>query len=435
MLFTCLGFAQQAAAYEWTQAEASACGWGGFSSPVQNELISIFDGSGMDRITLLRSRSGFSTQLSGKEAEAQLEQRLEKLLQFQIRDYVGNCKINRVGALDLLPTQQNFAQYQRCPNSLVGAGCTNNQNLQLHQTVLFQEDVVYSIGPWMEGYAPAVGALMNQQIFGSGGLWDKVSSTADLCQDDMDRYVIGQLPGWDGGSRWIDPDYLKRCGLFYSPKRVPLGVGERYTRSNPPYTSSLENGAIYGSNSDEIDCASGCQLSQPKIIESNDAHDALKYGCLRQAIKGDIPGALKFFNIALSNWDGTGFPSLGSNSDLYFTHDLGLVLMCANALGDMAKTNPLWTSKLQQRIENQMWELQDVGENGTGGTGGLWNTYCSFGTTANCDPNPYPYPQGHLNTGIAHNATMLNEDAALVLSAYGLNVWQSARKAKSVVGD
>lgn len=145
------------------------------------------------------------TQLAGFETK--LRTNLKSLLQFQITDYAGNCIAHGSGTVDLLPIAQNFTQYMRCPDNPVGAGCTNSVDAANHQTSLFQEDAVYSIGPWMEGYAPNTGQLMNHQIFDSGGLWDQVASIANVCQDDMDRYVIGQLPGWDGGA-WIDPAHV-----------------------------------------------------------------------------------------------------------------------------------------------------------------------------------------------------------------------------------
>jgi hypothetical protein len=359
----------------------------------------------------------FATQLPGN-GESSLDQRLGMLLRFQIRDYVSNCQTYGIGTLDLLPTEQDFAEQKACPDGTTGKECTNAHNISLHQTSLFQEDAVYSIGPWQVGFAPNLGALMNLQIFGHGGLWDTTQSTASICQDDMDRYVIGQLPGWDGG-QWIDPEYAVRCGLF---NHLSLPIGDRLSRSDP-YTSTASSGAVYGTNSDELQCTTGtCKLSSLSTIAPTDAHDLLKYDCLREAIKGDDAAALQTFTTALKNWDGFGFPTYGSNSNDYYTHDLALVLMCANALGSTAHESPYWTNALQQQIESQLWSLQDTDSASSSASGGVWNRYCVRTKDADCEPNPY---QTTLETGIPKTATMLNEDAALILGAYGPNVWHT----------
>jgi hypothetical protein len=103
----------------------------------------------------------------------------------------------------------------------------------------------------------------------------------------------------------------------------------------------------------------------------------------------------------------------------FYTHDLAFALACANAIGlDNLAGSANW-AVIQPQIEQQLWALQ--GTDGTGGTGGLWNMYCDFNATPNCAANPYP--NTNIATGIAQNARMLNEDAAVVLAGYGPNVW------------
>lgn len=127
----------------------------------------------------------------------------------------------------------------------------------------------------------------------------------------------------------------------------------------------MGSGAIYGTNSDELTCDTTCSLHLTGPIASNDAHDLLKYGCLRAATKGDIVSAVNCFDTAPSNWDGLGFRSLGSNTTDYYTHDLALALACANALGGSIGQSTRWNTTLQASIETRLWAVQDVGLGGS----------------------------------------------------------------------
>lgn len=423
----------------WTQTQASPCGWGNSQSTVQSELRQIHNSSpwyGFQYVNSVRSKSAVVTALPGTDAESRLQGYLTKLLWFQINDYIGNCESRHIGTLDLLPTNQNFKEAMACPSGPAPGceyGATDPPN---HITSLFEEDSLYSVGPWSSGYAPVTGSLLNQQVFSSGGLWDRTSASASVCQDDEDWYVVGKLPGWDGGT-WIDPEPTlnNRCAIYNPPFTTP-SFNQRFSRTKNYYSTTASDSTIYGTNSQETNCdTTGCSLTLLPISTTgtSDAHDQLKYGCLRQALKGNFTAATGYFADALAQWDGTGFPDLtSSNSQDYYTHDLAFALLCANALGSHVKDVSAWTPALQSTIETQLWALQDTGTDGISGTGGIWNRYCNFCPqqgvcTATQDPTCQPNPYSHISTGIAKTATMLNEDAAAVLGAYGRNVWSSTQ--------
>ena len=387
------------ASAQQTYTPAQACGW---SPQVQAEVNEILNPPhGLGRVRRIRADA---TALKSTLPEGTLELRLSYLLWFMISDYAANCTRYSIGLLSALPTGQSYQGYL--------TGTKNSTTSQLQGTFWLCDNECYAIPAFTEGYARAIGQRLNLDVFGEDGLWNTEPNSKTLCPQDSSMYVGGALPSWDGGTPVNDP----RCNVI-TPANVPTDW-QYFMRQGYPASLDGLPLPIIGVDSVILTSSNGVQSVATKPTLTNAPRDLLKYGCLRQVLKGNPKGAVQFFNDALNNWTGVGFPEPGArhpNPYVYWARDLAFVLACANALGPHAAEATLWTPALQSQIETQLWILQ-------GNNGGIWDVYCAFDGKAPCNVNP-----SGGSTGISNVAKQTNEIAPLVLLAYGANIWKASR--------
>jgi hypothetical protein len=331
-----------------------------------------------------RADSGLvSTLLDGE-----LDARLAKLLQWVVRDYANSGPL---GLLSAAPEGRN------------AEGRSNTRLLTLQKTYWLQDNSLYGAAA-LDEYVPVLGKLLSESW---RNMWQK--SFANFCPDTQSDYAIGRIPPYDHGVVQDPRCRLPRPGVwqFFREYQYPSPADPQFDSLPKP---------IFGT--DYPAGPEGATRLAP--ITRRSPRNLLKYGCLRQVLLGNGAVARQMFDLALADWDGSGFitpknnPQLdGRLSGVYWTRDLAFALLCGNALGLGRESE--WGG--QQRvakssIERELWNAQSS-------TGGFWTNYC--GATA---AGSRPCSAGQK---IPAFAKQTNEIAPLVLLAYGPNIWASRR--------
>jgi hypothetical protein len=312
-----------------------------------------------------------------------LDDRLARLLQWIVRDYANS------GPLRLLSA---------APEGLNGAGRSNTRLQQLQRTYWLQDNALYGSGALLQ-YAPPLGRILSESWRRA---WEEHFPA--FCPGTQSDVVVGRLPAYDGKESSGDPRCrLPRPGVWqmFRMRQYPDPAAAEFDTMPTPIIGTDYPGDVSGTHAKII------------AIERTSARDLLKYGCLRQVLLGDLATAQQMFDLALEQWDGSGFATAknrGPDSKLagvYWTRDLAFAVMCANALGQGNATN--WGSKRQvpkALIEHRLWSAQSA-------SGGIWSNYCGDADDSKCAP-------GATLPGMAKQT---NEIAPLVLLAYGRNIW------------
>ncbi len=318
--------------------------------------------------------------------ESELDQRLAKLLSWVVRDYANSGPLR-------LPSG--------VPEGKNARGQSSVRLATLQHTYWLQDNALYMAAAF-EQYAPVLGRDLSDSWRSK---WQQYFPS--LCPDTQSDYVIGQLPEYDTASTVADP----RCRLprpdawqFFRMHQYPDPADPQFdTRPGP----------IIGTDH-PVDVQ---EHSEIVPITRKSPRNLLKYGCLRQALLGNHAVAQQMFDLALKQWDGSGFiigkndPQTGGRlAGMYWTRDLAFALLCAAALDKGQQ--PAWGEHGQvskAAIESRLWGAQSA-------SGGIWTVYCgdkADGRRWCGDDNKVP--------GFAKQS---NEIAPLVLLAYGRDLWQ-----------
>lgn len=314
-------------------------------------------------------------------AAGDLEGRLVRLLQWVVRDYANSGDLRLLSAV---------------PDGLNGAGRRNRRLQQLEKTYWLEDNAVYGAGALLE-YVPSLGRILSDSWRRA---WDKHFPM--FCPDTESDVVVGQLAGFDGGKGGGDP----RCAL----PRPSAWQMLRMRQYPDPATSDFDAlpTPIIGTDYPADGSGKNAEIIS---IKQTVPRDLLKYGCLRQVLLGDRATAQQMFDLALGQWNGSGFlepknrdPN-GNLAGVFWTRDVAFAALCANALeqGNAAS----WGSSAVPKaaIEQKLWSSQSA-------TGGMWTNYCGGQSKyPNCPPAPPTM------------AKQTNEIAPLVLLAYGKNIW------------
>jgi hypothetical protein len=329
-----------------------------------------------------RAVSGLSSTLP----EGELDQRLARLVRWEVEDYANSASLRLLSAL---------------PDGRDAAGESNARLRALQHTYWLQDNSLYGAAALNE-YVPVVGRILTDE-------WHKkwIQAFPDLCRDTQSVVVIGRLPDYDTGGTSSDPRcHLPRPGAweFYRMHQYP-----------DPHDASFDTlpKPIIGTDH-PVDPQLRTHMA---AITQDSPRNLLKYGCLRQVLLGNGAVAKQMFDLALGRWDGNGFivpkndpQSGGRLAGIYWTRDLAFALLCANALGEGGQQ--AWGDQgrvTKASIENRLWRAQSD-------AGGMWTNTCG-------DP---PNPNRWCNNGakLPSIAKQTNEIAPLVLLAYGPNLWK-----------
>jgi hypothetical protein len=104
-------------------------------------------------------------------------------------------------------------------------------------------------------------------------------------------------------------------------------------------------------------------------------------------LQGNVSGALDYFNMGMSMWNGTGFEDSATNlSQGFATYKVGLALWMAKQLnqtvnGALYSITPTFTPADCAKMENIIWAMQDPIN------GGIYTNYTSTFGTAGSDTN------------------------------------------------
>lgn len=103
-------------------------------------------------------------------------------------------------------------------------------------------------------------------------------------------------------------------------------------------------------------------------------------------LQGNVTGALDYFNIGISMWNGTGFIDKAFNSSQGFaTYKVGLALWMAKQLNKTTNgalyAITKFTASYYAKMENIIWNMQDPSN------GGVYTNYTSTFGTAGSDTN------------------------------------------------
>jgi hypothetical protein len=157
---------------------------------------------------------------------------------------------------------------------------------------------------------------------------------------------------------------------------------------------------------------------------------------------------MTMFEDGIGNWitDSSGLGGFADPGDItgqYAARNFTFALMCANALGINNNNNytnvGATVSVAKSAIENQLWGLQQTTSSASNTSmtslGGIWTDFCTSAYSATspygpCNLNPLSDGIGSVGTwGLVAGASPMNnpketeEDAPLVLLAYGKNIW------------
>ena len=333
------------------------------------------DSSALKAVEAARHDSPLVSALPASE----LNQRLARVLQWVVRDYADSGDMRLLSAV---------------PDAVNGAGRSNRRLQQLQKTYWLEDNSVYGARALLE-YAPPLGRILTDS-------WRRAWNQhfPAFCPDSESNVVVGELAAYDGGRGSGEA----RCSL---PRP---GAWQMLRMRQYPDPASGEFDAlptpIIGTDYPG-DARGNAELTP---IERTAPRDLLKYGCLRQVLLGDRATARQMFDLALDQWDGSGFIEPknreGNLSGVYWTRDLAFALMCANALGEGGASS--WGSHAQvpkAEIEQRLWSAQAP-------RGGIWTNYCGRAGSSFCRGAPVP-----------PFAKQTNEIAPLVLLAYGRNIW------------
>jgi hypothetical protein len=338
----------------------------------EHELIGAVetDNAAAQAVLSVRNDSAMLSTLSPND----LNTRLSKLLRWIIRSYADSRDLR------LLPA---------VPDGKNAAGLSNFHLQALQKTFWLQDNSLYGAAAIAE-YLPPLGRILGEswrrhwaEVFGS------------LCPDTESDVVVGRLPGYDTGD--VNSDI--RCN-FPRPGPWEMFPMQQFPRPDGPNFDGQTKPII------------GTDYPDAKAVPINrgSARALLKYGCLRQVLLGNRTLALEMFDLALQEWDGTGFASSRNHSDhldgsrgVYSTRDLAFALLCANALGQGNTQYFGSQSRVSKAvIEARLWAAQSD-------SGGVWTNYCE---SPSCSTNIVP-----------PFAKLTNEIAPLVLLAYGRAIW------------
>lgn len=315
-----------------------------------------------------------------------LNYRLAILLRWVVRDYANSGELRLLSAV---------------PEGTNGAGTSNARLRTLQKTYWLQNNSMYGAQALLE-YAPPLGRILSDSWRSK---WEeKYPSFCPYTQSDV---VIGQVPAYDGGKGSGDP----RCRQP-RPGTWEMLRMQQYPRPAEADFDTLQT-PIIGTDYPGDKTGVGAQIA---AIGKTSVRDLLKYGCLRQVLLGNHSAAQEMFDLALAQWDGSGFvepksrrDSEGSPAGIYWTRDLAFAVMCANALGQGGLQN--WGTQGQvpkASIEQKLWSSQSP-------SGGIWTNYCGDAGAEKCGLGSIP-----------KIAKQTNEIAPLVLLAYGNNIWANA---------
>jgi hypothetical protein len=331
-------------------------------------------------VNAVRQNSRFVSTLAAKD----LDGRLARLLQWVVRDYASSGELRLLSAV---------------PEGVNGAGRKNQRVQQLKRTYWLEDNAVYGAAALLE-YVPPLGRILTDSWRRA---WDEHFPM--FCPDTESDVVVGQLAGFDGGKGRDDP----RCGL----PRPGTWEMLRMRQYPDPAMSNFDAlpTPIIGTDYPADESGKNAEIV---AIKQTVPRDLLKYGCLRQVLLGDRATARQMFDLALGQWDGSGFlepknrdPN-GNLAGVFWTRDLAFAALCANALeqGNAATWGSGAVAKAA--LEQRLWSSQSA-------TGGIWTNYCGGQSKyPNCPPAPPTI------------AKQTNEIAPLVLLAYGKNIWASS---------
>jgi hypothetical protein len=333
-------------------------------------------------VARVRARSGLASTLP----QGELDARLAALLQWVVRDYARSP----LRLLSAVPEGQN------------AGGQGGAHLLALQNTYWLQDNSLYGAAA-LSQYAPVLGKLLAASWHAA---WEK--SFPRFCPDTQSSYVIGRIPDYDRAGVASDP----RCRLprpdawrFFREYQYPDPVDPEFDNLPRP---------IIGTDYPED------RQGQVRIgrITSDAVRNLLKYGCLRQVLSGNKALAAEMFDLALADWNGSGFVlqrndprGHGRLAGIYWTRDPAFAMLCADALDRgrqqiWGRGRPVAKSAIEQRL----WGAQSH-------TGGIWTNYCGDGTE-----NGGLCASGRRIPAVAKQT---NELAPLTLLAYGLNIWAS----------
>jgi hypothetical protein len=328
-------------------------------------------------VSAVRQSSRFVSTLATRD----LENRLAQLLQWVVRDYANSGELRLLSAV---------------PEGVNGAGRKNQRVQQLQRTYWLEDNAVYGAAALLQ-YVPPLGRILSDSWRRA---WDEHFPM--FCPDTESDVVVGQLAGFDGGRGNSDP----RCAL---PRPTAWQMLRMHQYPDPARSNfdALPT-PIIGTDYPADESGKNAEIVS---IRRTVPRDLFKYGCLRQVLLGDRATAQQMFDLALGQWDGSGFlepknrdPN-GNLAGVFWTRDLAFAALCANALGQGDAAS--WGSSAVAKavIEQRLWSTQSA-------TGGMWTNYCGAQSRyPNCPPAPPTM------------AKQTNEIAPLVLLAYGKNIW------------
>lgn len=416
------------AGFPLTQAEANACWPNDTNYNVATEMYNIVKTSGCANALVqnARANSSFPSTLTSSTLNANLA----LLLKWTVKDLMNSC-INTQSTIKLaLPSDS--------PTGTNAAGATNAQLTVLSNTYWLGDNAIYDAAA-LQQYTTYIGTQLYNDYTANWGTTlpnGVVNYTANICNENMSQYAAGSLPLWDtssGGSGSL-------CSWISAPAVWSEFSVQQYPQPGNSCFANL-TGPVVGLDSQVLTSSvSGCQAvpsgatqtTSTVAIATNASRDLLKYGCLRQVLKGDTTDATTMFNDAIATWDGTGFiDNPPSPTGKYSTRDFTFALMCANALG-INNNNDYVSGSVdlpKSTIENQIWALQEksgsISNTNVPSNGGIWTDFCTPAYGTGCNTNPLIDGIGSLNQwGLLGSAKETEEDAPLVLLAYGKNIWK-----------
>lgn len=410
-----------------TQADANACWPNDTNYKVATEMYNIITTSGCANALAsnARANSSFPSTLTSSTLNANLA----LMLKWTVKDLMNSCINNQSTTKLALPSDD--------PTGTNAGGATNSQLTVLSKTYWLGDNAIY-LSAALKQYTTYIGTQLYNDYTANWGatLPNGVTNyTANLCNENMSQYPAGSLPLYDTSSGGSGPlcSWITAPGVWYE-----FSV-QQYPQPGDPCFANL-TGPVVGADSEVLTSSvSGCQAipsgatqtTSTIAIVTNAARDLLKYGCLRQVLKGNTTDATTMFDDAIGTWDGTGFTDPGGTPGKYSTRNFTFALMCANALGIDNNNNYVGGSVNLPKatVENQLWALQQISSSKSNtkvpSLGGIWTDFCTpaYGD-ATCNLNPLIDGIGSLNQwGLIGSAKETEEDAPLVLLAYGKNIW------------
>lgn len=289
-------------------------------------------------------------------------------------------------SIDLLPD---------LPTGVAYNGVVNAHNTKLQRTYWLIDNCEYGEGALLQ-VSPTIGNRLKTS-------WRaKLSSYfGNTLPETNSGTVIGKKAAYDGGSGFAQ--WQSSGGPTY------FDMYKKLTQTTYPPNIDVVSAPIVGIDYPASGDFStfGAPLTYT-LVSFGSARDWFKYGCLRQAVLGNLgtstdaaaaPTAWGMLKQGLLYWDGTGIAT--STAGTYYSRDLAFALMCAKACGMPWTTDPLPT------IRYILSEMQDITGSPKGfqnGDGGIWTNYT-------------------YNQVVQNSAKKTNEIAPLVALAYGTNIW------------